>query len=57
MDHLKVKESWNPLSDLQVPPKVKTFLWRACKNCLSTKLNLQGKEVTVGGLYSLSNWM
>lgn len=57
MDHLKVKESWNPLSDLQVPPKVKTFLWRACRNCLSTKLNLQGKEVTVGGLYSLSNWM
>lgn len=33
------------LWDLQLPPKVKIFLWRAVLNCLSTKENLVKKKV------------
>lgn len=40
---------------MQVPPKVKNFLWRACSNCLPTKTNLWSKRVEVNPLCPLCN--
>lgn len=32
--------TWSKIWKLKVPPKVRTFLWRACSNCLPTRDNL-----------------
>ncbi|KAK9986836.1 hypothetical protein SO802_031787 [Lithocarpus litseifolius] len=37
---------WNKVWSLNVPPKVRVFLWRACSNCLPTK-NLHRHKVRV----------
>ena len=34
------KPIWRGIWALNVPPKVQTFLWRACSNCLPTRENL-----------------
>ena len=34
------KRLWNRIWQLQVPPKVKTFVWRVCSDILPTRLNL-----------------
>ena len=31
------RKMWNTLRSLQAPPKLKQFLWRACKGSLATK--------------------
>ena len=36
-------------SKLKVPPKIWTFLWKACSNCLPTRDNLRRKKVQVEG--------
>lgn len=36
---------WHTLWSLQVPPKIKSFLWKACRDCLPTRSRLQGKGV------------
>ncbi|KAK9989399.1 hypothetical protein SO802_029638 [Lithocarpus litseifolius] len=38
---------WNKIWSLNVPPKVRTFLWRACSNCLPTRDNLHRRRVDV----------
>ena len=38
---------WNKIWSLNVPPKVRTFLWRACSNCLPTRDNLHRRRVSV----------
>ena len=38
---------WNKIWSLNVPPKVRTFLWRACSNCLPTRDNLHQRRVSV----------
>ena len=35
--------TWTKIWKLKVPPKVRTFLWRACPNCLPTRDNLSRK--------------
>lgn len=42
---LQLLENWNAIWRLEVPPKVKTFTWRACKNVLPTQLRLQDKGI------------
>ena len=37
--------TWRKIWRLNVPPKVRTFLWRACSNCLPTKENLLKRRV------------
>lgn len=37
--------NWVLLWNLKVPPKVKTFLWRSCRNALPTRVRLQDRGV------------
>ena len=37
--------TWRGLWKLKVPPKVRTFLWRACIGCLPTRENLHKKRI------------
>ncbi|XVE70735.1 hypothetical protein DITRI_Ditri10aG0094800 [Diplodiscus trichospermus] len=43
----KVTGDWCRIWDLKVPPKVKVFLWRAGRNVLPNRVNLQAKVVPV----------
>lgn len=36
---------WRLVWIIRVPPKVKDFIWRVCKDCLPHKVNLQKKHV------------
>ena len=36
----KRDEGWNTIRDLDIPPRIKLLLCRACKECLPTRLNL-----------------
>ena len=38
---------WKKLWSLNVPPKVRTFMWRACCNVLPTKSNLARRKVQI----------
>ena len=38
---------WNKSLVLNVPPKVHTFIWRACSNCLPTRDNLHRRRVKI----------
>lgn len=51
--HLKVAGRWKDLWKLQVPNKVKVFLWRAVRGCLPTRLRLQTKGVVCTGICPL----
>ena len=41
------RSTWNMVWSLNVPPKVRTFIWRACTNCLPTRDNLHCRRVRV----------
>ena len=38
---------WNNIWSLQISFKVRNFLWRACRNCLPTKVALRSRYVDV----------
>ncbi|KAL0004505.1 hypothetical protein SO802_012066 [Lithocarpus litseifolius] len=38
---------WNMIWRLNVPPKVCTFIWRACSNCFPTRDNLHCRRVRI----------
>lgn len=42
---LKVEGNWSLLWKLQIPPKVKQFLWNTLRGCLPTRTHLQQKGV------------
>ncbi|XVF64157.1 hypothetical protein PTKIN_Ptkin09bG0145200 [Pterospermum kingtungense] len=46
-DLLRVHGDWSSLWSLKVPPKVRNFCWRACRNCLPTRINLQAQGLAV----------
>uniref|UniRef100_A0A7N2LQW7 Reverse transcriptase zinc-binding domain-containing protein n=1 Tax=Quercus lobata TaxID=97700 RepID=A0A7N2LQW7_QUELO len=39
--------TWRKIWKLNVPPKVRTFLWRACSNCLPTRDSLNHRKIQV----------
>lgn len=43
--HLRVAGNWIDLWHLAVPPKVKNFLWRACRGVIPTRDNLRARGV------------
>ena len=45
--------SWKQIWDLDVPSKIKHFIWRACYESLATKKNLFTKKVTRSANYDL----
>lgn len=46
---------WRRLWNLQIPPKIKSFLWRACSECFPTKDLLRARRVQVNILCSVCN--
>ena len=45
------KQVWKGIWQLQVPPKIKNFLWRACRNALPTKQALMKRKITADLIY------
>ena len=41
------KSTWKKIRTLNVPPKVRNFIWRACSDCLPTRANLHRRKVHV----------
>lgn len=41
INHFRVDGVWR----LKVPPKVTNFIWRVCRNCLTTRMRLRDKGV------------
>ncbi|XP_024634702.1 uncharacterized protein [Medicago truncatula] len=41
----RVPGHWNSIWNLKLPPKVKNFIWRVCRNCLPTRMRLITKGV------------
>ena len=40
---------WKKIWKMKVPPKIRHFIWRAAKDALPTKQNLQARHILVGG--------
>lgn len=47
---LRVDGDWMSIWKLKVPLRVKIFLWRACRECLPTRLQLQRRGIACSGL-------
>lgn len=45
-----ITETWNKLWKASVPGKVKIYAWKACRNILPTRLNLENKGVAVNNI-------
>ncbi|KAK0577567.1 hypothetical protein LWI29_035204 [Acer saccharum] len=41
---------WNRIWALELPPKIKIFIWRACNSWISTQVNLAKRKVLVSGV-------
>lgn len=44
-EQLRVDGSWSLIWNVQFPPRVKVFLWRACRDCLPVRTRLHTKGV------------
>ncbi|XVF40890.1 hypothetical protein PTKIN_Ptkin01aG0153100 [Pterospermum kingtungense] len=44
-EDLQVPGDWSKLWKIHVPPRAKTFIWRALRDCLPIRLNLQRRGV------------
>ncbi|XP_075659227.1 uncharacterized protein LOC142629128 [Castanea sativa] len=48
---IHVKQVWNRIWQLQVPPKIKNFLWWACRNAIPTKQALMKRKILADSIY------
>ncbi|KAL0417113.1 UNVERIFIED_CONTAM: putative mitochondrial protein [Sesamum latifolium] len=48
--------SWNFIWQFKVPPKVRMFIWRACRDSLPTVANLAKRGIKVGGACPRCEW-
>ena len=44
---LRNEKVWKLILSMNVPPKVRNFVWRACLNILPTRANLQRRKIVV----------
>lgn len=44
-DNLNVQGRWNSIWKLEVPPRVKVLLWKACRGCLPIRTSLKRNGV------------
>jgi len=42
----EVEGDWNLVWNLHIPPKVRVFLWKACRDYLSTRIRLQNRGIS-----------
>lgn len=49
----QVRKLWKTLWTLHTPPKVRTFIWRACSNILPTRVNLLNQKVQIDPRYTI----
>lgn len=45
-EHLKINRNWSTVWSLNIPPKIKHFVWRSLKDCLPTRQRFLSKEVS-----------
>ena len=53
--HFKVEGAWDLIWRLKVPPRVRTLIWRICRNCLPTRTRLRDKGVNCATVCALCN--
>jgi ribonuclease HI len=53
--HLRMDGSWNLIWNLKAPPRVRNLLWRICRRCIPTRVNLQSRGVNCTTVCSLCN--
>ena len=53
LDTTGQKTFWNSLWKLNIPNKVKFFLWQACTNSIPTMLNLHKRRIVPSSVCSL----
>ena len=44
-DHLRKPGYWSGIWRLKVPPKVKSLVWRICRDCFPTRVKLRSRGV------------
>lgn len=49
-DPMEHKQFWQEIWSLNVPNKIRHFIWRACNESLPTKQNLYKQKVALNGL-------
>ena len=47
---IRDKKVWKEIWQMQVPPKVKKFIWRACCNALPTKQALMRRKIVANSI-------
>lgn len=47
LESRRIQGNWNSLWKIKVPQKINQFLWRACRECLPNRINLQKKGIQV----------
>ncbi|CAJ2628079.1 unnamed protein product [Trifolium pratense] len=53
--HFKMDDTWNLIWKLKAPPRVKNLLWRICRRCVPTRVNLRSRGVNCITVCSLCN--
>jgi len=43
--HFKISGSWDIIWRLEMPPRVKNFIWRIGRNCIPTRMRLRDNGV------------
>ena len=51
-DDSKMKHLWKSIWKLKLPNKIRSFVWRACREALATKANLKKRQITKDDLCS-----
>jgi len=55
VSHFKISGSWDIIWRLKMPPRVKNFIWRICRNCIPTRMRIRDKGVNCDTVCSLCN--
>ncbi|CAJ2637135.1 unnamed protein product [Trifolium pratense] len=53
--HLKMDDTWNLIWKLKAPSRVRNLLWRICRRCVPTRVNLWSRGVNCTTVCSLCN--
>ncbi|KAM1939411.1 hypothetical protein ACFX13_027258 [Malus domestica] len=54
-EHMQLNKVWSRIWRLQVPNKIKLFIWRCCNNALAVRRNLQRRHMRVDNVCGVCN--